>query len=247
MKAVRLHLGDCLDVLRSLPDGCVDAVVTDPPYCSGGMVRGDRMQSTTAKYVRSGVQTKRADFTGDTRDQRGFAFWATLWLSECVRMTKPGGACVVFTDWRQLPTTTDVMQAAGWVWRGIGVWDKTEGCRPQMGRFRSQTEFAIYGTKGPQPAEIAKQIGCHPGVCRRSFQAADKHHITGKPTDVMLWATSLCPPGGVVLDPFMGSGTTGVAAAQKGLSFIGCELDPGYFAPAERRIAEALASRARAT
>lgn len=63
-----LHRGDALAVLRDLPSGSVDAVITDPPYSSGGMVRGDRMASTKLKYVQTGSASHELDdFTGDNR------------------------------------------------------------------------------------------------------------------------------------------------------------------------------------
>lgn len=237
-----LHLGDCLEVLKTLDKASMDAVVTDPPYCSGGMFRGDRVASTRTKYVRSGTRNPRDNFSGDTRDQRGFAYWATLWLAECRRLTVTGGHLACFVDWRQLPTLTDAVQAAGWLWRGIGVWDKTQGCRPQMGRFRAQAEFVVLATNGPQPKGLAERIGVLPGAITCVVRQDDKHHQAGKPTPVMEWAVRVCPPGGLVLDPFMGSGTTGVACALSGRSFIGIEVDPGYFAIAQRRIAEARAA-----
>jgi len=145
----RVIQGDCLDVLRSMPDASVDAVVTDPPYSSGGMVRGDRMGTTRDKYQSSDVQTEFESFTGDNRDQRGFAYWCVLWLSECRRVTKPGGMICVFTDWRQLPTTTDAVQGGGWVWRGIVPWDKVQA-RPMPNRFRAQAEYMVWATNGPR-------------------------------------------------------------------------------------------------
>src|SRR5262245_19338692 len=97
--------GEALSVLRELPDACVDAVVTDPPYSSGGAYRGDRTASTGEKYVQNGTLTVRPSFGGDNRDQRAFGYWCALWLAECLRIAKPGAPICVFTDWRQLPTT----------------------------------------------------------------------------------------------------------------------------------------------
>ncbi len=67
-----------------------------------------------AKYQQSGTERQYAGFTGDNRDSRSWAFWCTLWISEARRVTKSAGYCLLFTDWRQLPTTTDVMQAGEW-------------------------------------------------------------------------------------------------------------------------------------
>ncbi|MDP2794373.1 MAG: hypothetical protein Q8O25_09895 [Sulfurisoma sp.] len=60
---------------------------------------------------------------------------------------------IVFSDWRQIPVTTDAMQAAGVTWRGIAVWDKTGGARPYKGGFRSQAEYIVWGSKGPLKGE----------------------------------------------------------------------------------------------
>src|SRR5258706_14216305 len=113
-----LHQGDALAFLRTLPDESVDAVITDPPYSSGGQFRGDRLASTSEKYVPNRVKTVRLDFSGDNRDQRGYLAWSTLWLTECLRLAKPGAPICGFTGWRQLPTTTDAGQAGGWVGGG---------------------------------------------------------------------------------------------------------------------------------
>ena len=144
-----LHHGEALSVLVSLPSESVDAVITDPPYSSGGMFRGDRTAPTRAKYVQTGAKVAHPNFSGDSRDQRSFRYWETLWLSECLRISKGGGIVAVFTDWRQLPITTDAVQAAGWTWRGIVVWDKGYG-RPTLGRFSSACEFVVWGTSGPR-------------------------------------------------------------------------------------------------
>lgn len=234
---VTIYHGEALAVLRDLPSASVDAVVTDPPYSSGGQFRGDRTnQDTTAKYVQSGTFLNRADFTGDNRDQRGYAYWSALWLSEALRVAKPGAPICVFTDWRQLPTTTDALQSGGWVWRGIVVWDKTEGARPLYGRFRPQCEYVVWGSNGPMPLNDGRP--CLPGVYRTMVRQADKHHIAGKPTDLMAHLVQITPAGGVVLDPFMGSGTTGVGAKAAGYRFVGVEMGEDNCAIAVRRLSQ---------
>lgn len=234
MERWTLHHGDCLSWLRTLPDESVDAVITDPPYSSGGAFRGDRMSDTDDKYTQSGHKGRLPSFEGDTRDQRSFAYWEALVLSECLRVTKHGGVVAVFTDWRQLPSTTDAVQAGGWCWRGIAVWDKTEGTRPQSGRFRSQCEYVVWGSRGA--LSLDRRSPCLPGVVRAATRVDDKHHQTGKPTEVMRWLAKFCESGGVILDPFAGSGTTGVAALLEGRSFVGCERSTEYFEIARRRL-----------
>lgn len=226
--------GDALEVL-SLISETVDAVVTDPPYSSGGQFRGDRTGATSSKYQSSEHAGIYVEFSGDNRDQRAYAHWCALWLSRCHAMTKQGGLAVVFTDWRQLPTTTDSLQAGGYVWRGLGVWDKTEAARPQKGRYRNQAEYFVWGSAGP----MSDDGPCAPGVFRYSANSEVKRHIAGKPQRLLQDLLTLC--GDVVLDPFMGSGTTGVASSIMGKRFIGIEINRAYFDISCERIASAQA------
>lgn len=109
------------------------AFVTDPPYSSGGAFRGDRVKGTAAKYVSTGSANKGLPgFDGDVRDQRSFTLWTALWSSEAWRCAADGCHLVAFSDWRQLPALCDAVQAGGWLWRGICVWDKTEASRPRL-------------------------------------------------------------------------------------------------------------------
>ena len=231
-----LYLGDCLEVLPKVE--LVDAVVTDPPYSSGGMLRGDRMGSTRDKYQSSQVDVEHPEFTGDNRDQRGFHAWAALWLMHALAITKPGGAAVLFSDWRQLPSMTDALQSGGWVWRGIVPWDKVNA-RPMPNRFRAQCEFAVWGTNGPRDFTM-DGADYHPGILtEKPPGSSEREHTTQKPVGVMSSLCKIAPVGGLVLDPFMGSGTTGVGAMAVGRRFIGVEKEPRYFDIACRRIEDA--------
>jgi site-specific DNA-methyltransferase (adenine-specific) len=232
-----LRQGETLALLQTLPDSSIDCVITDPPYSSGGQFRGDRMQRPSVKYQKNDTVVAYPEFAGDNRDQRSYGYWCALWLSECLRIAKPGSPICLFTDWRQLPITTDSLQAGGWVWRGIAVWDKTEGARPQKGRFRAQSEFIVWGSNGDMP--LNEDAPCLPGVFRCVVRQEDKFHVTGKPTPLMQDIVRICPAGGTILDPFVGSGTTGVAAVLGGYHFLGFESDPECFAMAERRVSAA--------
>lgn len=227
-----LYLGDSLALLAGV--GPVDAVLTDPPYSSGGTFRSDRMGTTKAKYQDNRSQHLYSEFAGDNRDQRAYSHWSALWPSEAIRLTRPGGICGLFTDWRQLPTTTDALQSGGWLWRGIAVWDKTEAARPGKGRYRNQCEYLAWGSNGA----MAEEGTCAAGVFRYSANSEEKFHIAGKPVSLLIDLMEIC--GQTVLDPFMGSGTCGVAAIATGRKYVGIELDPGHFDMACRRITEAV-------
>lgn len=238
-----LLAGDCLQLLPTLDADSIDAVIADPPYSSGGFTRGDRTNgSTNSKYTQTGTQTIRPEFAGDNRDQRSWITWTAIWLTMALRAAKPGAYLLMFCDWRQLPAATDAFQAGGWVWRGIVVWDKTEAARPpNTAYFRHQAEYVLWGTKGSTNQAAAG--GPWDGVIRLSVSQADKHHVTGKPTELLRRLVQVCPPGGTVLDPFMGSGTTGVACRLEDRRFVGMEIEPAYMEIARRRITQAEPAR----
>lgn len=237
-EVVSLYQGDCLAVLAELPTGSVDVVLTDPPYSSGGMVRGDRTQGDTkSKYSGGyGKQPDHVEFSGDNRDQHGYRYWVALWLSECLRVTKPGGLCLLFTDWRQLPVTTDALQSGGWVWRGIVPWYKPV-TRPMPGGFAGSCEYVVWGSSGPLERDY--QGGSYLPGFYQANAPRDREHLTQKPLEVMRQLVKVAPDDGLILDPFMGSGTTGVAAVLEGRRFIGAELVDHFADIAQQRIRKA--------
>lgn len=232
-----MYCGDALEVLAGLPAGIADGVITDPPYSSGGAFKGDRAIDTKTKYLSSGSGNvdKTVDFGGDNRDQRSFHFWSCLWAASALRAAKPGAPALFFTDWRQLPVSTDYLQAGGWIWRGVVPWVK-KTYRPQMGRFGAQCEYVVWGSAGPMPVD--RGVGCLPGFFEFSYPS-DRQHVTQKPIDLMEAMVGIVEPDGLVLDPFMGSGTTGAAAISTGRRFIGVEQNRQYFDIACQRIEQA--------
>lgn len=227
--------GDALSLLRSYPAGSFDAIITDPPYASGGRTQAEKNKSTSQKYSSMGENAPPA-FDGDAKDQRSFTSWCAEWLSECRRIAKPGAPLCVFIDWRQLPSLTDAIQWAGWIWRGTAVWDKGNS-RPQKGRFRSQAEYIAWGSNGDMP--ISRPVPCLPGVFKYG-NPQNRIHLTEKPLQLMRDIVRITEPGGRILDPFAGSGTTVLAAVQEGYSATGFEMSEEYTARAVERISTAL-------
>lgn len=242
---MQLFNGDCLEVLRTIQPESVDMVLCDPPYSSGGLFAGDRKQSTRTKYCDDDYNgaARFQNFSGDNMDQRSFTEFMRMVLQAARRVTRPEGVAAVFVDWRNLPALTDALQAAGWVWRGVVVWDKGSS-RAIPDRFRNDCEFVVWGTNGPKKTEYKKGAKALPGCYRvQSVSTKDKHHQTEKPVELLEKLLQISPEGGTVLDMFMGSGSTGVACVNTGRNFIGVELDPGYHKTAENRIAEAQAQK----
>ena len=138
----------------------------------------------------------------------------------------------MFIDWRQLPSLTDALQWAGWIWRGVAVWDK-QNCRPQKGRFKQQSEYIVWGSNGDMP--INRPVPCLPGVFRYS-NPQNRIHLTEKPLQLMRDIVKITEPGGHILDPFCGSGTTILAAVQEGYTATGIEMSAEYVKLGQERL-----------
>lgn len=225
-----IYCGDALDVLPLLPP--CELVLSDPPYCSGGQFRGDRMKDVNTKYRLTGTVKKYLGFSGDNRDQRQFMSFMTSVLRSA-NVTN-GGMVAMFIDWRQLAALWDVFGIAEIVTQGIAVWDKTEGCRPTLGRPRQQAEFIVWGTLGKRPVRGA----VIPGVWRENLCGASRVHMSQKPDKIAQDFAKLISEDGTLLDPFMGSGSFGVGALRSGRKYIGVERSPENCAIAAERLAK---------
>lgn len=218
----RLILGDCLDVLPLI--GKVDAVVTDPPY--------EDAAHTTMRRTRAMIEGRVSEaaipFDAMTETVR----------AELVNSTKriSSGWALVFC---QAEAIGKYATLYGVSWRRPMVWIKPDaapqftGDRPAMGY---ESIVAAWCGEG----RSAWNGGGRRGVFTHNVTSYQHSHATQKPLPLMRELISLFTnPGDTIFDPFMGSGTTGVAALQLGRNFIGCEIDPGYYAIAEKRIREA--------
>ena len=224
-----LH-GDTLKIIRRFKPQVFDAVITDPPYSSGGWKPAEKNRTTTQKY--SSCDKGFPEFDGDNRDQRSWTHWMAEWLYDARNACKPGAPICLFIDWRQYPSITDALQWAGWIWRGTAVWDKMTS-RPQKGRFRQQSEYIVWGSNGPMP--ITRPVGCLPGVFRYA-NPQNRIHVTEKPLQLMRDIVKICEPGGRILDPFCGAGTTVLASKLEGYEAVGIEVTDAYFKLAADRV-----------
>jgi site-specific DNA-methyltransferase (adenine-specific) len=227
--AVTIYHGDALDVLASL-DLCVDAVVTDPPYASGTRLEASKT-ATDKTMLRAGRFANRP-IDLDQMTTTGF-----VWLMRAVAMqTRPmlveGGSFLSFIDWRQWPNLVGALETANLRVQGMIVWDKEHF---GMGNgFRSQHELICHASRGV-PKIYNKGIG---NVLRHPrMEAVD--HPSPKPQRVMQQLIEVVSPeGGLIVDPFMGSGTTLRAAKAIGRRAIGIEMDEGYCKVAVSRLSQ---------
>lgn len=217
--------GDTLKLVKAFLPGTLDAVITDPPYASGGSRQNERNRTTNQKYSSMTGEKALPDFDGDQKDQRSWTHWMTEWLYDVRKACKSGAPICLFIDWRQYPALTDALQWAGWIWRGTAIWDKTNS-RPQKGRFRQQSEFIVWGSNGPMP--MSRPVSCLPGVFRYG-NPQNRVHVTEKPLQLMKDVVRICEPGGLILDPFAGAGTTVLASVLEGYRAVGIEVTEAYY------------------
>lgn len=209
--------GDCIDVLRSLPDESVDAIVTDPPY--GIAYRASASKNPDWKRT---VLNDEAPF-----------IW---WIAEAFRVLRDRGAMVCFSRYDVEHYFRDAMRHAGFRPRAQMVWDREyHGTGDLKGDVAPQHDTAVFATKG-RFAFCGPRLRSVMRVPRVSWQS--RHHPTEKPVALLQpIIESIAPPGGIVLDPFVGSGSTAVAARLAGRRYIGIELDESHVATARSRVA----------
>ncbi len=227
---IDLRLGDCLEIMKELPDNSVDAVVTDPPYCSGG-----RQQAGARNTIAKNTREDEAWLPSDNMGTDTYLWFMRQVAKESIRLTVTGGSAYVFTDWRQYTTIVTAWESAGWTLKNVLVWDKNRG--GAMGSWwRNNHEWVPIFVKGKaRPLTSHSFFNTWAGGKPQGGQ-----HPTEKPLELLQYIISaVTPVGGVILDPFMGSGTAGVAAISLGYGFQGIEIDPTYYAIAEKRIADA--------
>lgn len=229
-----LYLADALNVLQTADHIGAHCLIADPPYCSGGFTESAKRQAK-GQGLRSETLAEGIWFGGDNMTTGGLQ-----WMLRSIAVAFKSHAlnaqatASFFADWRMVPALAQAIEAAGLRFQSMPIWDK--GAAGLGTGFRSQHECILHFSI-ETPAYFSASYG---NVLRAPRMPADRDHPTEKPIGLMAKMIEVqCPVGGIVLDPFMGSGSTGVAAVRSGRKFVGVEHDPVHFATACRRIAEA--------
>ena len=213
-----LFEGDCRSYMALIPDDSVDCVVTDPPYGMG-------FQSNRSK---KGPRHRKL-----AQDDKIDA----AWLSDAFRVLKNGGGLLSFCDWRTSCDWRRHIEAAGFSVRSQVIWDRMHhGMGDLRGGFAPRHDVIWYATKGRRIFAGGRPRSVI--ASKRPSPSEDFGHPTCKPVDLMVTLLRAVDDGsgGIVLDPFAGSGSTLVAAETLGRPWLGCEIDPEYAAIAKRRL-----------
>ncbi len=246
----RIIKGDSIEVLKKLPDNSVDLIFADPPY--NLQLQGELWRPNQTKV--DAVNNEWDKFTSF----QVYDKFCEEWLKECRRVLKKDGTIWVIGSYHNIFRIGKIMQDIGfWVLNDI-LWIKTNPMPNFKGtRFNNAHETLIWASKDKDSRytfhyktmkafndDLQLRSDWYIPICNDKKRIKDKQgnkvHPTQKP-EALLYRIiiSTSNPGDIVLDPFMGSGTTGAIAKKLGRKFIGIEKEDDYIKVANERIANA--------
>ena len=219
---IDLKCGDCLKLMKDIPDKSIDLVVTDPPY----------------KIVQGGCTNKAVRLKGSNQEQlkKGTLFNNNSikfneWIPEVYRVLKNNSHCYIMSNDRNINELLNVCEKVGFKLLNILVWGKSKHSPNRY--YLKNCEFIVFLRKGK--AKNINNMGTKQLLLIDNVE--NKNHPSEKPIKLMeILIKNSSNEQDKVLDPFMGSGSTGVACINTNRNFIGIELDEKYFKIAKERI-----------
>jgi len=242
----KIIIGDCIEQLSLLPEASIDLVFADPPY---------NLQLAGDLYRPNNSRVDAVDDDWDKFSSFGaYDAFTREWLAACRRVLKPNGSLWVIGSYHNIFRVGTILQDLGyWVLNDV-IWRKTNPMPNFRGRrFTNAHETMIWASMGPKARytfnyesmkalneDLQMRSDWLLPICsgaERLKQDGRKTHPTQKP-EALLYRVILASsdPGDVVLDPFMGSGTTAIAAKRLGRTFIGIEREEPYAEAARERL-----------
>lgn len=220
------------DGLPTVATGSVGMVFTDPPY---GVTKGEEIWRASKRPV-----ADRPELRGASRDPNNLPVDWPGWWAEIRRIIRPGGVVVVMGV---QPFFTDVIQSNRREFKYDWIWEKGRVTGALNAKIRPMTGhvglavFAVGGRGMYAPQGRPDDAGTSPKSVIRFPSINKARHFSEKPVPLVeYFVRTYSNPGDIILDPFMGTGTTGVAAVRSGRRFIGIDLQPWCAEMAERRI-----------
>ncbi len=238
MAKIELHNGDCLQVMKEINPNSVDLILTDPPYNLGNFMKN---RTTNLKAMRENF------FGAAGWDDLEYDDWTNAideFFKESTRVLKQGGSMLVFMAIIKVETLIKLAEKNGLYYKTTGIWHKLNPMPRNMNlHFVNSTEAWVYFTYKTKTGTFNNQNQLiHDFIELPVVSNGEKKHgkhPTQKPEKLMQHFLSLLTnEGDVVLDPFMGSGSTGVVSKRLRRNFVGIELSEDYFNLAKERISD---------
>lgn len=238
MQNYSLLNGDCIEKMKKIQSSTIDLIITDPPYNLGKFM-ADRDTN---------LGKMRENFFGvagwDDLDYKEWKKSMNKFLHQAARVIKDGGSMIVFMSIIKVETLINIAQKNGFYYKTTGIWHKSNPMPRNMNlHFVNSTESWVYFTYRARTGTFNNSGKVLHDFIETSVtpQGERKYgkHPTQKPEQLMEhFVTILSNEDDTILDPFMGSGSTGVVAVRNNRKFIGIELDDNYFNIAQSRIQE---------
>ena len=223
MDDIQLYYGDCLEIMKNIPDNSVDMILTDVPYkvISGGKPK--------QKNQPGGMLSKNDGKIFEYNDIE-----PSEYMSELYRVLKEGTHCYIFINFINLTNMIIEAERAGFKMHTLLVWKKNNKT-PSRWYMKNQ-EYILFMRKGKAKPVKDSSVG---HILEFNNIIGNKFHPCEKPVDLLeLLIKNSSDENDVVMDMFMGSGSTGVACKHTNRKFIGIEIDKKYFDIAKKRIEE---------
>ena len=220
--SIKLYLGDCSEIMKEIKDNSIDAIIADPPYNISRKTNFHTMKGHRGTSMNYGDWDKEADILS--------------WIDQIPRILKQGSNVIIFNDWKNLGDIAKKMRKNNIEPKRCLVLNKSNPAPFNRDRlFVNDVEFAIWGVygKGWTFNRKEKLERC---ILNTTVQSK-KFHPTMKDTKVIKKLVKvLSNENDIILDPFMGSGTTGIACKMTDRKFIGIEMKEEYMKIAVARI-----------
>lgn len=228
----RYLVGDAIVKMQEIGKMSVDAVITDPPYCSGAFNESGKMAAKAQGVRPNEIQW----FDSDNMTTAGLMWLVRLLGLEAYRVLKRDTSFLMFADWRMSVNLAPVIESCGFQFRNIIVWNK--GHYGMGNGFRPQHEFILHFVKG-KGTFYDKSIGNVITVKR--LMPSKKIHLTEKPPELIgKLVKVVTDPGMTVLDPFAGSAVTGEVCVKLDRDCILIDKSEFHYLRGDKRLRRAI-------
>lgn len=226
MNNITLKQGNCLEIIKEIQDESIDLIITDPPY---------KLNHTTGGRTNIGMENKWQGNikAGNAVMDFDLSIKFSEWLPEIYRVLKSQSHCYIFCNDKNVQELLNQSTKVGFRESNILVWLKNNACPNKY--YMKNCEFILFLYKGK--AKSINNMSTKAVIQIQNINGKEKFHPVQKPIELLqIFISNSSNENDIVLDPFMGSGSTGVAAKILNRKFYGIELDEHYFEIAKNRI-----------
>jgi site-specific DNA-methyltransferase (adenine-specific) len=223
-----IYLGDAHELLRQIPDGTVDLVVTDPPFAIEFRAARTNYHRTGSRVVEGYREVAAEDYLAFTKE----------WMEQVFRVLCPTGSLYVFSGWNRLRDVLQALDEAGFTTINHLIWKYQFGVYTRK-KYVTSHYHILFAAKDPKKYFFSKAEHYPEDVwvINREYWTGKRKTPTKLPLALVKKILDFSSrEGDLVLDPFLGSGTVAAAAKEMGRHYLGFEIVPGYYEMAKERV-----------